>query len=498
MTRSRKKGLRLATITLAILLLISTILIVTLQPTLASEGTVKTLEPLDTAVDEAMGVYDPDEKVLYVIGGYTGSTSNDVQYYDVETNTTGTYTDCLPHTIRTGGADLRNGIVYIFGDYDTHPSDVVAFSLANHTGWVYDTIPVSDLYNCFAVYSPDTDRFYIGGKINGSYSKTIIEYDPVNKTQTFYNDVLPYATGLTTACYDTKRNIIWIVGGYDGSQCTNHIQVFDPVSHAAKNVGTFSRNTANNLVIYDSVNDTLLVFGGNNGTTVDWSNVEDEVVKITLTGSSYSDAGVSSIETVATLPEPAGKLAGGYDSSTNTVYMAGGKDDSATIKNRVWSYDLPDPQLWQSYVTVYGLVGSLHNFTFSGDAGTTVWTNASGGAGGTAQFYISANSTDNFTEFRMWIGDWGPIGASNISVVFSSDNVTWGTNGRSPPNGGGNITINSSLWSTANGCYGANPFPIHNKNVSIYVRLRITIPSDTPPTTATYQNWKWWSRREWT
>jgi len=142
-----------------------------------------------------------------------------------------------------------------------------------------------------------------------------------------------------------------------------------------------------------------------------------------------------------------------------------------------------------STYTAVGLPNS--RITWAGTAGTTVWCNTSGDAYETLEVNMSVNSTDNVSELRFWIGDLNDTGewinASNISVVFSSDNSTWkggddSINTTSFTDGGSNVSVNETQWTHANGMYGDNPFTaglggISDKNVSIWVRFKITIPS---------------------
>lgn len=124
---------------------------------------------------------------------------------------------------------------------------------------------------------------------------------------------------------------------------------------------------------------------------------------------------------------------------------------------------------------------------WAGTAGTTVWSNETGNWHETMEINLSVNSTDNVTEIRVWVGDMNDSGlwlnASNISIQFSSDNITWGNatgNVTAFTDGGSNISVNTTQWTEANGAYGANPFTyggIINTNRSIYCRFKISIPA---------------------
>jgi len=126
--------------------------------------------------------------------------------------------------------------------------------------------------------------------------------------------------------------------------------------------------------------------------------------------------------------------------------------------------------------------------TWAGTGGTTVWCNTSGDYNEYMEINLSVNASDNVTEIRIFLddlndtSDW--INASNISVQFSSNNITWGNatgNWTAFTDGGSNVTCNSSQWTEANGFYGPNPFTyggITDTNRSVYCIFKLTIPSD--------------------
>jgi hypothetical protein len=141
--------------------------------------------------------------------------------------------------------------------------------------------------------------------------------------------------------------------------------------------------------------------------------------------------------------------------------------------------------------TISGLDANTR-FPFSGEADTTVWstdnitmsihTNLSG---------TSENCTDIFLDFKDGIdadldettfslaiintadGDWG-----DISAVLA---VT------------GNMTINSTTWTagvSTGWAHGTNPFPIDAVNVTLAVRLRVSIPVGKATGTYTTDAWE--------
>jgi hypothetical protein len=86
------------------------------------------------------------------------------------------------------------------------------------------------------------------------------------------------------------------------------------------------------------------------------------------------------------------------------------------------------------------------------------------------------------------------IGASNISMVVSSDNTTWGNNIRSFTDNGTTIRLNVTSWNIINGCYGVNPFPITTSSQHIYLRFKLYLSTSLPSNYTYYSisgsNWK--------
>lgn len=121
---------------------------------------------------------------------------------------------------------------------------------------------------------------------------------------------------------------------------------------------------------------------------------------------------------------------------------------------------------------------SDNRVTWSGIAGDTVWCNE------WLEINMSINSTDTVSEIRVWVGDLnnsGPtayINASNIELYVSSNNISYATMG-SFEDTGNNITLNESQWP---GGAGDNPFTLGltDKNTSIFVRFKLTIPLSSP------------------
>ena len=146
--------------------------------------------------------------------------------------------------------------------------------------------------------------------------------------------------------------------------------------------------------------------------------------------------------------------------------------------------------------TTVSLVLHDNKFTHSGQLGNTSLSNETGTYYEWAEFNISYDGT-NVEYIRINITDiHANITSSNCSYQFSSDNTTWGGlggNWKSGGDGGFTIILNQTTWTTANGCYGTNPFPI-SSNTSIWMVEKVTIPTGIgietySTTTGTSRTW---------
>lgn len=163
-----------------------------------------------------------------------------------------------------------------------------------------------------------------------------------------------------------------------------------------------------------------------------------------------------------------------------------------------YSFAPPSPPELPSNYTIKGIYSN--KIDWAGLNGTNVWSNSSGDHYETMEINMSVNASQNVTTINVWVADLrinataNYIRGGNISMQVSSDNITWGSNVRAFTNLGSNLTINKTLWTTGNGCYGTNPFNgagITDRNTSIYVRFRLTIPNTATTGIYYYQTlWK--------
>jgi len=160
----------------------------------------------------------------------------------------------------------------------------------------------------------------------------------------------------------------------------------------------------------------------------------------------------------------------------------------------------------QTAPSSYSLNGLVEGkISWNGSMTEYVWCNSSGDSNEIVEINLSVNATDEVNEIRVHIGDLNETGiyinASNISIVFSSDNTTWSgddgsLNVSAFTDGGSNVTITSADWSDENGFYGDNPFTdsvITDVTKSIWFKVRLYFPDGTTATTFYSESGEaWW------
>jgi len=154
-----------------------------------------------------------------------------------------------------------------------------------------------------------------------------------------------------------------------------------------------------------------------------------------------------------------------HSTNETTGFMTFGAESSSEPASTFTINGLPDDRI-----------------TWAGTEDTSVWCNATGTDSETLELNITANSTTNVTEVRVWVGDMNDtdafINASNITLHVSSDNSSFDTL-NTFTDGGSNISINSTTWPVG---AGGNPFDdagICDTTQSIYLRFKVAIPSGT-------------------
>lgn len=120
-------------------------------------------------------------------------------------------------------------------------------------------------------------------------------------------------------------------------------------------------------------------------------------------------------------------------------------------------------------------------FTWSGEAGDTIWANSTGATNETGYIYTNLSGTsDNCTAIHIDISDFdSDIFDNNVSIeVINVSDGSWDGTTHQITEANGNVTLNSNMWSGASWCHGTDPFPIVEYNSTLAFRLKLEIPSD--------------------
>lgn len=211
-----------------------------------------------------------------------------------------------------------------------------------------------------------------------------------------------------------------------------------------------------------SFNNTYLAFSTGDGKAV-IHNVSDWSLARTLT---TTDSGVSAV---------------GIDFSDDNNWFAFSDANTTVGHIYVWNMSEGVADTASSY-SISGLDGNSR-ITFSGNNNSVIWSNQSyGGGGGHLVILSDVNSSDSVSEIHINISDNidAQINADNVSIELNLVNGSnWTGNTHQVTTDGENITLNSSVWVSSNWCHGANPFPITNELITIYVRFELTLGSVT-------------------
>lgn len=137
----------------------------------------------------------------------------------------------------------------------------------------------------------------------------------------------------------------------------------------------------------------------------------------------------------------------------------------------MWNTPTGWPIIGDPECTLSGL--SSGQITFGGEAGDVLWSNE------TIDVDITDGASDvlwvNVSLFDVSDGGVNVIDAEDFNLSVSAYQSTNFFSLGAFPNGGGNITINSSTWTGAGGV--GNPFPITGGD-HIYLRFELTVPGD--------------------
>jgi len=144
-----------------------------------------------------------------------------------------------------------------------------------------------------------------------------------------------------------------------------------------------------------------------------------------------------------------------------------------------------------STYVINGLCGTLNNITWVGDTNTIIWSNSTSGCGGTLEYNMTINASDNITNIYVYCDDLDvTITADNIELFISSDNISFGSLD-SFNSGGNNLTINKANWDdTVMGVNLFNGTGLTDTIQSIFMRFKLAIPSGVSSGTYSQSDWK--------
>lgn len=364
-------------------------------------------------------------------------------------------------------ASTSTAIVLLHGG--RNPAD----GLARNDFWIYDPSetkwtqrsaagsPSARYGHCVAPFAAGKFILFGGlGDANGYLGDTNI-YDAVgNIWQRPSFAVEPSSRAHFAFALDTKRNRVYIFGGAaDEGVILKDLWYYDAASGEWNYVAQVSTPQARSgaAMVYDPLNDTLLLFGGNNGS----ENLQD------LWHFSYA---ASSWTLSQPVTSPPARRHHGFvwDRFLGRAVLFGGVINSAPgVANDVWVYNMPS-NLWSSAAPLtaapsgrygFGMAYCGYNFVFGG-AGPSA-------PGNDTWKYIAASSgvfiTNVISEYAPTGIRWQTVDVSpptspggtsrDFQISASTDGINW-TPFAGPDGdvnqyfvyGGAPIQIDHSLW----------------------------------------------------
>jgi hypothetical protein len=285
--------------------------------------------------------------IIYCLGGWTGSTSNKNEAYNISTNTWSTMAN-LPSSITGCIAVSLNNKVYIVGG-----------TLGTTTTYFYEYNPATNTYLTLA--TPSQNRMHaglvtynskiylIGGHYyNGSYnsSNKLDEYDPTLNTWSSKANIPVNIQRTNGTIYDNK---LYLFGGTTATPTItplNSFYAYDFVS----NSWTTMKNMPLSRASFDpkTINGVTYLFGGHINSNITTSLCYKYYCIPCVATSSTSNLTIPSTSLPYTWNGLTFNAAG---SQTKTLTNVGGCDSTATLNLTVINTALP------SYLPANGLVG---------------------------------------------------------------------------------------------------------------------------------------------
>jgi hypothetical protein len=285
-------------------------------------------------------VFDSRNNLTMMFGGITWSQycRNDTWGYNY---TTDTWTNLNPATspsVRRSHAMVYNSVndtMILFGGYngtyltDIYLNDTWAYNYTLNTWTQRNPATSPSARMSYAmVYDIANNRIILFGGYNGSYLGDTWVYDYSTDTWTNMNPATsPSARSGHTMAYDSANNRVVLFGGYDGSSYLSDTWIYNYGTNTwtQVNPSTSPSVRSEHAMVYDSVKNRCVLFGGYNGT----ARLYDTWV--------YSYADGIWVETEKYEPGRRSGHAMAYDTGNGRVVFFGGYD-GASRQSDTWTY----------------------------------------------------------------------------------------------------------------------------------------------------------------
>ena len=221
--------------------------------------------------------WSPDnDETIFLFGGYNDTYSRNIVKYNI-TSGNSTFSSTLLTSALSGMAAAFNptdNTTYLFGgDNGTNYVNWTrAFSHSSETLTTKSNLTVSPRGSATAVYFNSTAIFVFGG-FNGSDINEVVLFDPIANSGSGVATVVAYLPtgrfGMSAAYYQPNGNI-YLFGGRTNS---TSVYLSDIIEF---NPRTFSVTTKDRVIgaaraytsaVFNPINQTILVFGGQNNNT---------------------------------------------------------------------------------------------------------------------------------------------------------------------------------------------------------------------------------------
>ncbi len=288
-------------------------------------------------------VYDSDNNKIVLFGGYyydyTSHYDDETWVYDVASDTwTQMNPPTKPSTRRHHDMvyDSANNKVVLFGGYT---------GISNDETWVYDvasdtwtqmnptTKPSARVRHTIVYNSVNNKVVLFGGFDSGGYDDETWVYDVASDTWTQMNPATkPSARDQFAMVYDSVNNKVVLFGGYTSTSpyVNDETWVYDLASDTWTQMNPTTKPSARFLhaMAYDSANNKVVLFGGD-----DSSGRDDETWVYDVASDTWTQMNP------ATKPSARDEHAMAYDSANNKVVLFGG-DDLSGRDDETWVYDV--------------------------------------------------------------------------------------------------------------------------------------------------------------